>query len=225
MLTASKTRKGKSFTLIELLIVVAIIAILAAVAVPNFLEAQVRAKVARVRADMRSLTTALEAYAVDQNAYPQSEINGTLKYLRQITTPVAYMTTKDFDDPFTARGYEKFDVRQIATLRFYGFNDRGVLNARSATGEIFSPRSGPERLRIDWFLLFSHGPNGVRDSLTAGGATGTFVKSENIRDADRFVHYVYDSTNGSRSGGEIFRAGGSPTGATGETGRFVMGGG
>jgi prepilin-type N-terminal cleavage/methylation domain-containing protein len=49
------------FTLIELLIVVAIIAILAAIAVPNFLEAQTRAKVSRALSDMRSLTTAVEA--------------------------------------------------------------------------------------------------------------------------------------------------------------------
>ncbi|HOE96365.1 MAG TPA: prepilin-type N-terminal cleavage/methylation domain-containing protein [Candidatus Sumerlaeota bacterium] len=53
------------FTLIELLIVVAIIAILAAIAVPNFLEAQVRAKVTRVHADFRTLATALEAYQVE----------------------------------------------------------------------------------------------------------------------------------------------------------------
>jgi type II secretory pathway pseudopilin PulG len=50
-----------------LLIVVAIIAILAAIAVPNFLEAQTRAKVSRTHADMRSLATALEAYAVDNS--------------------------------------------------------------------------------------------------------------------------------------------------------------
>ena len=63
-------RSKHSFTLIELLIVVAIIAILAAIAVPNFLEAQTRAKVARVKNDLRSVATAIEAYRVDTNKYP-----------------------------------------------------------------------------------------------------------------------------------------------------------
>src|SRR5687767_11253654 len=61
----------RAFTLIELLIVVAIIAILAAIAVPNFLEAQTRAKVSRARADMRTEATALEMYRLDSNMYPR----------------------------------------------------------------------------------------------------------------------------------------------------------
>ena len=71
-------KQQKAFTLIELLIVVAIIAILAAIAVPNFLEAQVRSKVSRVRSDMRSLATALEAYQVDNNKYPPDPNDGKL---------------------------------------------------------------------------------------------------------------------------------------------------
>ncbi len=61
--------KTKGFTLIELLIVMAIIAILAAIAVPNFLEAQTRAKISRVKADVRAVATALESYYVDNNRY------------------------------------------------------------------------------------------------------------------------------------------------------------
>jgi prepilin-type N-terminal cleavage/methylation domain-containing protein len=68
----------RAFTLIELLIVVAIIAILAAIAVPNFLEAQVRAKVSRVKADMRTFATGLESYAVDWNKYPPYHYQGYL---------------------------------------------------------------------------------------------------------------------------------------------------
>ena len=66
------------FTLIELLIVIAIIAILALIAIPNFLEAQTRAKVSRVKADMRTLGGACEAYTVDwNNPPPTSRTNFT----------------------------------------------------------------------------------------------------------------------------------------------------
>jgi len=58
------------FTLIELLIVVAMIAVLAGIAVPNFLEAQVRAKVAGTSANAASMAMALEAYRVDLGDYP-----------------------------------------------------------------------------------------------------------------------------------------------------------
>ncbi len=72
---STPSRVARGFTLIELLIVVAIIAILAAIAVPNFLEAQVRSKVSRVKADMRTLATAIETYTVDNNK-PMPIYNG-----------------------------------------------------------------------------------------------------------------------------------------------------
>ena len=100
----------RGFTLIELLIVVAIIAILAAIAVPNFLEAQVRSKVSRVKSDLRTVTTALESYYVDNNKYPPrgtysrtatgiTKHSGFILLLDPIwiTTPISYITGHPVD--------------------------------------------------------------------------------------------------------------------------------
>ena len=64
-------RKQSGFTLIELLIVVAIIGIIAAIAIPNLLNAIDRGKQKRTMADIRSVGTAVESYAVDVNFYPR----------------------------------------------------------------------------------------------------------------------------------------------------------
>jgi type II secretion system protein G len=101
-------RPSRAFTLIELLIVVAIIAILAAIAVPNFLEAQVRSKVSRVKSDVRSLATAMEAYHSDFNAYPPEYLTllGSLTEPERnraaqshLTTPIAFISSIP-TDPF-----------------------------------------------------------------------------------------------------------------------------
>ncbi|HEX4825179.1 MAG TPA: prepilin-type N-terminal cleavage/methylation domain-containing protein, partial [Candidatus Polarisedimenticolaceae bacterium] len=76
-----KSQKG--FTLIELLIVVAIIGIIAAIAIPNLLNAIDRGKQKRTMADMRSIGTAVESYAVDQNVYPVAASSATLATLVQ----------------------------------------------------------------------------------------------------------------------------------------------
>jgi prepilin-type N-terminal cleavage/methylation domain-containing protein len=67
-----KQRKG--FTLIELMIVIAIIIILAAIAIPNYLRMTDRARRARVAGDFASLATANEAYLVDWGHYPMSSV-------------------------------------------------------------------------------------------------------------------------------------------------------
>ncbi|MBN2329819.1 MAG: prepilin-type N-terminal cleavage/methylation domain-containing protein [Candidatus Omnitrophica bacterium] len=83
----SSKREHKGFTLIELLIVVAIIGILAAIAVPNFLNAQIRAKVSRCKADLKALGMAEEMYFLDNNRY-------TFPFrLHPLTSPVSYIAS------------------------------------------------------------------------------------------------------------------------------------
>ena len=97
-----RRKNQKSFTLIELLIVVAIIAILAAIAIPNLLEAQTRAKVSRVKADMRVLKLAIECYDTDHSAYPEGDYfpEDFVRFrLSRLTTPVAYISSLP-GDPF-----------------------------------------------------------------------------------------------------------------------------
>ena len=85
----------RAFTLIELLITVAIIAILAAIALPNFLEARTRSKVSRMQSDLRTLGGALEMYRVDNNAYPRTGPPGSCVFapqgLPELTTPISYL--------------------------------------------------------------------------------------------------------------------------------------
>lgn len=201
----------KGFTLIELLIVVAIIAILAAIAVPNFLEAQVRAKVARARTDMRSLATALESYCIDHNKYvpcPQWDIEIT-SYLRfcMLTTPIAYISSI-FPDPFQSQVisnvYPFWDG-------YYGYWERSLFDVifipppenRWASPPIGSPGFnedapfGPEGENKKWGLK-SPGPDRVWNWWDLEMVTPRLVDSQ---------HVDYDPTNGTISHGDIIRMG------------------
>ncbi|MFH1741830.1 MAG: prepilin-type N-terminal cleavage/methylation domain-containing protein [bacterium] len=91
--------RQRSFTLIELLIVVAIIGILAAIAVPNFLNARMKATIARMESDMKALGDSLMMYRLDNQCYfPNTDSNPYIE-LRPLTTPVSYIAAIP-QDPF-----------------------------------------------------------------------------------------------------------------------------
>ena len=65
-----KTSRAKShngFTLVEIMIVVAIIALLAAIAVPGFLRARKRSQASRILNDLRMIDSAVDQYAIETN--------------------------------------------------------------------------------------------------------------------------------------------------------------
>ncbi len=66
-MTTKLTPRQSAFTLVEIMIVVAIIALLAAIAVPNFLRARKRSQATRILEDLRIIDSAVDQYAIENN--------------------------------------------------------------------------------------------------------------------------------------------------------------
>jgi prepilin-type N-terminal cleavage/methylation domain-containing protein len=204
-------RALRAFTLIELLIVVAIIAILAAIAVPNFLEAQVRAKVTRQLSNLRTVTTALEAYRVDNTAYPACThvarsggyqirtppgvsfnvepiqwkvYPGFQGYAAGITTPIAYLSSDD----------ALVDIFRLA----HNFNDKLMNQMMYLPTHWYIDVPGTHRAQLarygEW-VMRSSGPD--RYYQNNDGETSDYAGWNRIS---------YDSTNGTISNGDIYRS-------------------
>ena len=104
-------RKNRGFTLIELLIVVAIIGIIAAIAIPNLLNAINRGRQKRSMADLRTVGTAVEAYAVDMAFYPtwtEADMAGAWFTFLEPTYVKTVPRNDGWRSPFRARSESRF---------------------------------------------------------------------------------------------------------------------
>jgi len=94
MLNKFNKRRG-GFTLVEIMIVVAIIALLAAIAVPGFLRARKRSQASRIINDLRLIDSAVDQYAIETNRASGFSVNTVdfTNYLKAGTN--LYLTGKD----------------------------------------------------------------------------------------------------------------------------------
>ncbi|HJT82729.1 MAG TPA: prepilin-type N-terminal cleavage/methylation domain-containing protein [Chthoniobacterales bacterium] len=95
MLTKLTSKRAGGFTLVEIMIVVAIIALLAAIAVPGFLRARKRAQASKILNDLRLIDAAVDQYAIETAKTTGSTVNVTdwTNYLKKDST--LYTTGKD----------------------------------------------------------------------------------------------------------------------------------
>lgn len=133
--TVAGARRGVN--LLEILCVIAALAVLAAMALPNLMEARARAHTSRAIADLRTQRLGIEAYAADHLAFPRmthgdppyndlyegkglplQPVYGTLG--PWLTTPVAYLSEFDTIDPFARSS------RLAADARMYTYQDLGT---------------------------------------------------------------------------------------------------
>ena len=87
MLNKLNNRRA-GFTLVEIMIVVAIIALLAAIAVPGFLRARKRSQASRIINDLRLIDSAVDQYAIENNKSSGATVNTAdwTNYLKKGTT-------------------------------------------------------------------------------------------------------------------------------------------
>ena len=194
------TKQAWGFTLIELLIVVAIIGILAAIAVPNFLQAQTRAKISRVYADQSAIETVLAAYYVDWGTYVEDHDYPTERHeigFFRLTHPVPYIAALPVD-PFQSALRQNWEV-----------NPSFEFGAGHATDP---SRMWPNQA----YVIISPGPDVTEqmqgnDEFPCPGRICTI--------------FTFDLSNGLRSTGDIVRLGGLWTpGNIIQDGRWIAGG-
>src|SRR3979490_2182836 len=121
----SMHNKEKGFSLIELLIVVAIILIIAAIAIPNLLRSKMASNEASAVSALRTINTSSVAYSTTYGQYP-----GTLGSLGPMSGTSPTSTTADLIDSVLAAG-----IKSGYNITFTGTVARGVVRSDKRTSK------------------------------------------------------------------------------------------
>jgi len=180
-----------SFTLVELLIVIAIIIIITAIAVPNLISANIKAKVKGIKSEMGSIAIALEDYRVDYGAYPIEP--GSPRY------DVIAQPNIAFDDSSDAIGLGELIFPEGASDPVYlyripgdPFNDSGKEEWNGTSGA-HNNHYCYFTSEVKYWALVSYGPDKDLDVTTYSEAKAA---ADNGTD-------LYNPDNGITSSGDI----------------------
>lgn len=215
---------GRGFTLIELLIVIAIILILIAIALPNFLEAQVRAKVTNANAELRTLETAITSYFTQRgrlmadgwemqimgfdpsDGYPTGG-EGSNAIYKQLTSPVPYVNPIPVDEFQVAdraadsagAGAGSRDQR-LVHYRFYSTGWKCAAAGGTLSGKkcVNPTLFNPEVEFLGNWIFMSPGPD-------SSHSYGEWAMARGVVNAGH--PRTYSPTNGTVSHGDLVRWG------------------
>jgi len=139
-----KLKKSKGFTLIELMIVVAIIGILAAVAIPKFADLVTKSKEAAVKGTLGAVRSAISIYYGDQEGYYASNLfdglstgNKYMPTMSNIPSLGAYVIPKT-NTTLGNPGHTGGTYSNLSAAAGVGsaYNDTTALNYNTATGDV-----------------------------------------------------------------------------------------
>ena len=194
----------ESFTLVELLIVVAIIIIITAIAVPNLISANIKAKVKGIKSEMGSIAIALEDYRVDEGNYPIEPGSSGSGY----GPDVIAKPNIAFDDPSDAIGLGKLVFPEGASDPVYlyripgdPFNDSGEEEWNGTSGAhnnhycyfTADASGGTSSSEAKYWALVSCGPDKDLDVTTYSEAKDAAENGTNL----------YNPDNGITSSGDV----------------------